>query len=173
MSTLTTTTRNLGTRAFNPRTIASLLLALATATAAACSSSDDGPSSPNAGGVTGNYDLQEVDGDSPPVTIFDDDVQTEDGRVVRLRIAVTGGSLELDDNEEFSGNLDIRLSVQGNSKDESLPISGDYSRSGNEISFESDDPDVPSFEGKIRNGQLEIDLDILGTRNSSTYTFKK
>ena len=172
MSSLTSTTRRFATGAIRTRTIASLLLAFATATAAACSSSDDGPSSPNTG-LIGNYDLQEVDGDSPPVTIFDDDVQTEDGRVVRLKIAVTGGSLELDDNEEFSGDLDIRISVPGNSKDESLSISGEYSRSGDEISFESDDAELGRFEGTIRNGQIEIDLDILGTRNSSTYTFKK
>ena len=172
MSSLTNTTRRLATGAFRTRTIASLLLAFATATGAACSSSDDGPSSPDAG-LIGSYDLQQIDGEAPPVTIFDDDVETEDGRVVRLRIAVTNGSLELDDNEEFSGNLELRLTVQGQSQNESLPITGEYSRSGNTISFESDDPDGPSFEGTIRNGRLELDIDVFGAGNSSTYTFRK
>jgi len=172
MSTFTNTARRFATGVFRTRSIASLLLAFAAATAAACSSNDDGPSGPD-GSLIGSYDLQQVDGDAPPVTIFDDDVQTEDGRVVRLRIAVTNGSLELDDNEEFAGNLDLRLTVQGESQNESLAISGEYSRSGNTISFESDDPDGPNFEGTIRNGRLELDLDIFGAGNSSTYTFRK
>ena len=173
MSALTHYARRLISRAFHPRTIASLVLAGVTATVTACGSNDDGPSSPDGSAIVGSYALQQVDGRSPPVTIFDDDVQTEDGRSVRLRIAVTNGSFEIDDDEEFSGNLALRVTVQGQSQGESLPIRGEYSRSGNTISFESSDPEEPSFEGTIRNGRLEIELDIFGTGESISYTFKK
>ena len=177
MSTLTHAARRLVMRAFLPRAVPSFLLALVTATATACGGKD-GPSSPDGapdGGaaIVGSYSLQQVDGRGLPVTIFDDDVETEDGDVVRLKVAVANGSLDIDDNEEFSGNLALRLTVQGQSKNESLPMRGEYSRSGNTISFESDDPDDPSFEGTIRNGRLELKLDIFGTGDPITYTFKK
>lgn len=174
MASLTHASRHLITRAVRPRVISALLFGFFTATAVACGGSDDGPSAPAGNGaIDGNYSLQQVDGRGLPVTIFDDDVETEDGRVVRLKIAVTNGSLDIDENEEFSGNLAVRVTVQGQSEDESLPLGGEYSRSGNTISFESDDPDGPSFEGTIRDGRLELELDIFGTGDSITYTFKK
>ena len=174
MPSLTHTSRRLITRAVRPRAISALLFGFFIAAATACGGNDDGPSAPAGdGAIVGNYSLQQVDGRGLPVTIFDDDVETEDGRVVRLKIAVTRGSLDIDENEEFSGNLSVRLTVQGQSEDESLPLSGEYSRSGNTISFESDDPDGPSFEGRIRDGRLELELDIFGTGESITYTFKR
>ena len=173
MSTLTHTARRLAVRAFQTRTLSSLMLAFFTATATACGGKD-GPSSPDgAGSIVGSYALQQVDGRGLPVTIFDDDVETDDGQIVRLKVAVANGSFDIDDNEEFSGNLALRLTVQGQSKNESLPIRGEYSRSGNTISFESDDPDGPSFEGTIRNGRLELELDIFDSGDPITYTFKK
>ena len=173
MSTLTHTARRLGARAFRTRTLPPLILAFFTAIATACGGKD-GPSSPDgAAPIVGSYALQQVDGRALPVTIFDDDVETDDGRTVRLKVAVANGSFDIDDDDEFSGNLALRLTVQGQSQNESLPMRGEYSRSGNTISFQSDDPDDPSFEGTIRNGQLELRLDIFGSGGPITYTFKK
>ena len=182
MSTITLGARRLFARAIQPRRIASLAVAFFTATTIACSSNDAGgprapsepttPSEPSSGAIVGSYSLEEVDGDGLPATIFDDDVRLDDGRVVRLEVAVTGGSLDLEQNEEFSGELAVKLMVEGQSQNDAIPIRGSYSRSGNTISFESDD-DGPSFKGTIRNGALELELDIFDTGEATTYTFKK
>ena len=179
MSPLSTATRRLVARAIHPRTIPSFLLALVTAITAACGSHDS-PSAPvdpdgnntGTGTIVGSYSLQQIDGRGLPVTIFDDDVETEDGRIIRVKIAVTNGSLDLNDRR-FSGNLALRLTAQGQSQDESIPISGEYRRSGNAISFESDEADGPSFQGSIRNGRLELELDIFDSGDAVTYTFRK
>ena len=176
MSTITLSARRLVARAIHPRTIASLAVAFFATTTAACGTNDaDGPSGPGGGGgaIVGSYALQEVDGRGLPATIFDDNVSLDDGRTVRLKIAVTNGSLDLEDNEEFSGRLALKLTVEGQSQNESLPIRGEYTRSGNTISFESDEPDGPSFKGTIRNGSLELEMDIFDVGEATTYTFKK
>jgi len=174
MSTITLSARRLVARAIQLRTIASLAVAFFATTTAACSSNDaDGPSGPGGGAIVGSYALQEVDGRGLPATIFDDNVTLDDGRTVRLKIAVTNGSLDLEDNEEFSGRLALKLTVEGQSQNESLPIRGEYTRSGNTISFESDEPDGPSFKGTIRNGSLELEMDICDVGEATTYTFKK
>ena len=179
MSTIMLGARRLFARAIQPRRIASLAVAFFTATTIACSKNDGGgpsepttPSEPSSGAIVGSYSLEEVDGDGLPATIFDDDVRLDDGRVVRLEVAVTGGALDLEENEEFSGELAVKLMVEGQSQNDAIPIRGNYSRSGNTISFESDD-DGPSFKGTIRNGALELELDIFDTGEATTYTFKK
>lgn len=182
MSTITLSARRLVARAMQPRSIASLAVAFFTATTIACGGKDAGgpstptepssPSGPSAGAIVGSYSLEKVDGSGLPATIFDDDVRLDDGRVVRLKVAVTSGSLNLDENEEFSGKLAVKLTADGQSQSDAIPIRGEYSRSGNTISFESDD-DGPSFKGTIRNGALELELDIFDTGEATTYTFKK
>lgn len=174
MSTISLAARRLIARAIRPRHIALLAVASLTATTIACGTNDaGGPSEPDKVVIVGNYSLQQVDGRGLPAPIFDDDVRLEDGRVVRLKVVVTGGSLELEDNEKFSGTLALELTLEGQEQNESLPIRGKYSRSGNTISFESDDPDDPSFKGTIGNGAVELELDIFDAGEATTYTFKK
>ena len=108
MSTLTYTARRLVVRAFETRSLPSLVLAFFTAIATACGGGKDAPTSPTSpdgnATIVGSYSLQQVDGRGLPVTIFDDDVETEDGRVVRLKVAVASGSFDIDDNDDNAGS---------------------------------------------------------------------
>jgi hypothetical protein len=154
------------------RALTALSLAFAATATTACGGSDKSTGPGDGGAITGNYALQQVDGSGLPATIFDDIVEDE-GTQYRLVLQIASGNIALEQNGRFSGTLRLRITANGQTQEESLPTSGTYTRSGNTITFDSDDAEDPIFQGTVAGARLDIRLDLLEEGQPIAYTFRK
>jgi hypothetical protein len=104
------------------RSFAKLALLGLLVTAAACGG--DGPSAPTS--IAGTYNLQTIDGDEPPVTVWD-----EPG----LKIEIISGNFVLAANETFTTTVNLRETSDGQVQTDSETLSGTYSVSGSTVTF--------------------------------------
>lgn len=104
------------------------LLGLVTA-ATACGDKDPGePIS-----IAGTYQLQSVNGQSPPVTVAEDP---------GFKVEVLSGNFILAGNGNFTTTVDFRFTVSGEVTTDSDTYPGTYSVSGSTVTFKYDDGDT-------------------------------
>ena len=152
------------------KNVAAVALAFAVVSTSACGKDDKGPTGSN-NTTVGTYTLDRVDGGALPFTVFHDDVDVE-GEIVNLKIEVTSGTMSLAANNTFTGSMALRLSIPGvPTQNETAPVSGTYTVSGNTITLTSEDEEV--VVGTIANGALNIDIDLLETGEEFSLSYKK
>lgn len=132
----------------------------------------DGATAPEAT-LSGSYALATVDGDDPPVTVFDGQARLQDGQVVALKVAVIDSELGLDSDGSYFMALTLRVSVNGNTATQSISNEGRFEHSGSSIEFESDDPDISDFSGTLSGGRVTLHLDIVGNGEEYEYSYSK
>lgn len=138
--------------------------------AAACGK--DGATAPEAR-LSGSYALATVDGDDPPVTVFDGQARLEDGQVVALKVSVIDSELGLDNDGSYFMALTLRVSVNGNTATQSISNEGRFEHSGSSLEFESDDPGISDFRGTLSGGRITLHLDIMGNGEEYEYSYAK
>ena len=140
-----------------------LLLALA-----ACSKSATAPVDT----VSGSYSLSAVDGDDPPVTIYEGSVRASDGSAIAAKIAVTDGTLDLD-GDQYELTIKVRVTAQGQAATQTIKDEGSFTRTGTSIVFESDGDVFDKFKGTLSGGKLKLKLDLLGSGDAVEYAYVK
>lgn len=103
----------------------SLFLAMSVLLVAACS---DDPTEPDVS-HRGTYQLQSVNGEAVPVS-FEEGEET---------ITVSEGSLNLDADGTFDIEIEMSFTVGDVTTPETVSLSGDYTRTGNTLTFDHDD----------------------------------
>ena len=144
-------------------------LALTLATATACGK--DAATAPQ-NNLTGAFSLESVDGDAPPVTVFNGKARI-DGQVVDLQVAVLDSEIDLDGDDAYFLAMMLRVTVNGKTATQSVSNEGTYTRSGTTIEFTTDDPDVEGFRGTWQGGRLTLRLDIVGTGDEYDFAYSK
>ena len=143
---------------------AGLLLAIATG----CSKDATAPVDT----FSGSYSLTSVDGDDPPVTIYEGNVRASDGSAIPAKIAVTDGTLDLDD-DQYELTIKVRITAQGQAVTQTVKDEGSFTRNGTQIVFESDGDVLGTFKGTLSGGKLKLKLDLLGTGDAYDYAYVK
>jgi hypothetical protein len=92
---------------------------------AACS---DSPTSPSAA-IEGTYSLRTVNGQNVPVTV---------AQMGADRADITGGSLTLNNNGTFTGQLEFRFVFSGIRANQSESLSGTWTADGNTLTLSSE-----------------------------------
>lgn len=159
-----------GTRVI--KRMAAIAMAFAVVATSACGKDDKNPTGNN-NTTVGTYSLDKVDGAALPAALFDGMIDV-DGTAVQLKIEVTAGSMTLAANKAFTGSMALRLTVPGApAQTETVPVSGTYTVSGNNITLTSSDPEDPQVTGTISNGQLVVAIDLLETGEEFSLSYKK
>lgn len=150
-------------------TVASIALA-----ATACGGSDKKDSTGPDNGIAGTYTLREAANSTLPAPIFAGQIDLGDGVPLDVVISVKSGSIRLEADGAFTGNMALEIEFADGSVDAaSLPVSGEYSRDGSTVVFSSDDPEDDPFEATIGNGALEAEIDLFGTGDPIGFSFRK
>jgi len=127
------------------------LLAVATMAliATGCGGDSTGPKDP---GFLGRYGLVSVDGETLPLTLYDDPT---------LKLTVTSGALTLGSNNSFTEEVHIDVVADGlPSAPELLSCSGTFQRSGNSFTMTvpaSDNCDASTATGTLAGNTMTVD----------------
>lgn len=122
---------------------------------------------------SGSYSLSSVDGDDPPVTIYEGNVRASDGSAIPAKIAVTDGTLDLD-GDQYELTIKVRITAQGQAVTQTVKDEGSFTRVGTQIVFESDGDDAfGTFKGTLSGGKLKLKLDLLGSGDAVEYAYVK
>jgi hypothetical protein len=121
---------------------------------------------------SGSYSLAAVDGDDPPVTIYDGNIRASDGSAIPAKIAVTDGTLDLD-GDQYALTIKIRITAQGQAVTQTVKDEGSFTRNGTQIVFESDGDDFGTFKGTLSGGKLKLKLDLIGSGDALEYAYVK
>ena len=113
-----------------------------------------------------------MDGDDPPVTIYEGNVRASDGSAIPAKIAVTDGTLDLD-GDQYELTIKIRVTAQGQAATQTIKDEGSFTRNGTQISFESDSDEFGRFKGTLSGGKLKLKLDLLGSGDALEYAYVK
>ena len=140
----------------------------------ACGS--DGPTSPNSGGkVTGTWVLESIDDEEPPVSIhrgpfLDPATGTfYNNYVYRL----TGGYLEIRENETFFLALQIRIEADGQTAEGTMELEGEWDLVDDEVVLRVQFPFVGTQILEREDGVLHADIDFMGLGELSHLHFGK
>ena len=142
-----------------------VLLAIATA----CGKGD-GATAPT-DNLAGAFSLVSVDGDDPPVTVFDGRARLEDGQVVDLKVVVLDSEINLDGDDGYFMAISLRVTVDGKTATQSISDEGTYELSGSRLEFESDNEG--DFSGSWARGRLTLQLDLMGNGDEYELVYSK
>jgi hypothetical protein len=145
--------------------------AISLAAFSACVKDASGPQD-EAVAVEGTYALEEVGGNALPATIYEGPWNSG-GQQIQVRLEMASGSLELDEEGSYTILMQIRITTGGKSGPASLSDTGSYTRSGDTVTFRSNKGAGDVFTGRLRNGSLTLQLDIVGDRHAQIYEFRK
>lgn len=101
--------------------------------AAACGGGDDGINEPVS--IAGTYNLQTIDGQAPPVVVYE-----EPG----LKVEITAASFTLAASGSFTANIVWRLTENGVVTTEADSFPGTYTVNGSTVNFAYSDGDSES-----------------------------
>ena len=157
------------------RPVASLLFVLGLLATIACggNSGGDKTTGPTAT-VEGNYNLRNVDGNQLPVEVYHgpwfDGVNR---RFYNQRIIVVkNGVINLDDTDRWAMTLDVQVTLDAVTTQQTLAIMGSYEIDGDEIVLSSFDDDT-EFAGTIKKGTISLSLDVGGSEREKAYSFTR
>jgi len=158
------------------RNVASLLLATALLVTIACGGNGGGDKTtgPTTPTVDGNYNLRTVDGNQPPVEVYHGpwfDAQTT--RFYNQRIvAVKPGVINLDDTDRWTMTLDVQVTLDDVTTQQTWAIMGTYAIDGEDIVLSPFDVDG-QLAGTITKGTISLTMDIAGSERDKAYSFKR
>lgn len=91
--------------------------------------------------ITGNYTLRTVNGVAVPATLFQQGAD---------KLEVTGGNINLNRDNTFSGSLSVRITQSGTVATDSEPLSGTYTRNNNALvlTFSGGDQETATISGR-------------------------
>lgn len=114
----------------------------------------DGVTEPDS--IAGTYNLATIDGQSPPIVVFD-----EPG----LKVEIMSGNFVLAADRTFTTTVVFRLTEDGQASTESESFAGTYAVTGSTVTFTFSDGDSES--GTLSGSTLTF------TDGSSTAVFRK
>ena len=141
---------------------------------AACGS--DGPTSPNSGGkVTGTWVLESVDDEEPPVAVHRGAYLDPNTGVFfnNYVFRVTGGYIEIRENETFYMSLRVRIEADGQTAEGNVELEGEWDLVDDEVVLRVQFPIVGSQVLEREDGMLHTDIDFLGTGEEAHLHFKR
>jgi hypothetical protein len=86
-------------------------------------------------------------------------------------VTVTGGELGLQEDGDFHIAIDYKAAADGNELNGTVSDDATYEIDGDEIYISSGEGG--GVVGSYRNGVITLDLDILGTGETRTFTFRR
>lgn len=124
--------------------------------------------------VEGNYNLRNVDGNQLPVEVYHgpwfDGVNK---RFYNQRIIVVKkGVINLDDTDRWAMTLDVQVTLDAVTTQQTLAITGDYEIDGDEILLSSVDVDG-ELAGTIKKGTISLSMDVGGSERAKSYSFTR
>lgn len=142
---------------------------------AACGS--DAPTSPNTGGkVTGTWVLEYVDDEEPPVAVHRGAYLDPNTGIFfnNYVFRVTGGYIEIRENETFYMSLRVRIEADGQTAEGNVELEGEWDLVGDEVVLRVQFP----FAGtqvldRDDDGMLQTEIDFLGTGDEAKLEFKR
>lgn len=149
--------------------LAALAMLLTLGTAACGKDSATGPSE----NFFGAYALALVEGETPPVTVFEGPARLPDGQVLTMKLEVLDSEASLDEDGSYFLALVLRMTANGKTLTQSLSNEGTFERSGSSVEFLSDDPEISDFTGTFSGGRLKLDLDLMGNGDEYEFTYSK
>ena len=169
MTCTTSGARLRGRRRISQALAATMLSAVLVGATACGSDSGTGP----AKGPEGVYPLQQVDGSAPPVEIhhgpyFDAPTHHFYNQLV---MQVTSGTIELDDNANFSMEFEMEYVGDGEPGTTSLELEGSYTVNGSDIVFL---PNIGgSLPGRLQGKAITLSIDFMQKDSPLDYTFRR
>ena len=157
------------------RPVVSRLLTLGLLATVACggNSGGDKTTGPTAR-IEGNYNLRNVDGNQPPVEVYHgpwfDGVNK---RFYNQRIVVVkNGVINLDGTDRWAMTLDVQVTLDAVTTQQTWAIMGSYEIDGDEILLSSYDVDA-DLVGTIAKGTISLSMDIAGSEREKAYSFTR
>lgn len=173
---ISTTRTTPGWHTFATR-FSTLLLAAALVGTASCSPSGGDPTGPNDDGEElGRYVLSRVDLGPPPVVIHNGPwFDNATGTFYNVfHVEVVNGEIRLLDGERFSFTLSIGIDGDGQRGFTMVSVNGyyEYFDDDDEIHLISDD-DSGELIGEISQGEIELEMDLMGKGVQHRLIFQK
>lgn len=141
----------------------------------ACGS--DGPTSPgsNSGKVIGTWVLESVDDEEPPVAVHRGAYLDPNTGVFfnSYVFRVTGGYVEIRENETFYMSLRVRVEADGQTAEGNVELEGEWDLVDDEVVLRVQFPIVGTQVLVREDGILHTDIDFLGTGEEAHLHFSK
>ena len=167
------------TRAARPRPafirpVVSRLLTLGLLATIACGGNGGDKATGPTATVEGHYNLRNVDGNQLPVEVYHgpwfDGVKK---RFYNQRIVVVkSGVINLDDTDGWAMTLDVQVTLDAVTTQQTWAIMGSYEIDGDEILLSSYDVDA-ELVGTIRKGTISLSMDPAGSEREKSYSFTR
>lgn len=140
-----------------------------------CGSDGGGATGPSGGTVTGTYVLEYVDDEEPPVAVHRGPWLDPATGVFynNFVFQVTGGYLELRENESFYLALQVRLEGDGQEAQTMLEFEGEWDEVKDEIVLRVQFPIIGTQVLERDGGWLTTDIDFLGLGEMTELDFKR
>jgi len=136
----------------------------------------DGPTSPSSGGkVTGTWVLETVDEEDPPVAIHRGAFLDPNTGVFynNYVFRVSGGYIEIRDNETFYMSLLVRIEADGQTAQGNVELEGEWDLVEDEVILRVQFPVVGTQVLEREDGRLHTDIDFLGLGELAHLHFSK
>jgi hypothetical protein len=146
------------------RTWRSVILGAALLALPACGGGGGSPTGPSTATVTGTYSLEEVDNDELPGVVhrgpyLDPQTGTFYNNYV---LEITGGYMELREDETFYVALDISLTIDGQNGEGTFEMEGVWDLVKDELRLRIQAPFVATLPLEREGNQLHTDVDLMG-----------
>ena len=140
----------------------------------ACGS--DAPTSPNSNGkVIGTWVLESVDDEEPPVAVHRGAYLDPNTGVFfnNYVFRVTGGYVEIRENETFYMSLRVRIEADGQTAEGNVELEGEWDLVDDEVVLRVQFPIIGTQVLVREDGMLHTDIDFLGTGEEAHLHFSK
>ena len=140
----------------------------------ACGS--DGPTSPSSSGkVTGTWVLDAVDDEEPPVAIHRGAFLDPNTGIFynNYVFRVSGGSIEIRENETFYMSLIVRIEADGQTAQGNVELEGEWDLVEDEVVLRVQFPVIGTQVLEREDGKLHTDIDFLGLGELAHLHFSK
>ena len=154
----------------------STLLAAATlATTASCSAGGGDPTGPKGDNERGQYSLTKVDLAPPPVAVHQGPYyDPASGTFYNdYYVEVVNGEIKLLNDHRFTFSLAIAIDGDGERAFTAFQIGGKYEIHGNDILFTADDETAGELRAEIDDGEIELEVDVMGFGDYTQLIFRK
>lgn len=153
--------------------VTTLAVAILLSGTAACGGNSDSATAPKAD-YSGTYSLRSIDQAAPPVKVFDGSATdaTTGKWYAQFIVTVNRGTLELDAQGNYRTTFDYTLVEDGVSENRTLRAQGTYAIDVGQIILHRDNG-TDTAEGSVKNGEVTLDMTLMGSTANAPFTFRK